>query len=127
MYSSDQLDLVFALGVVSGAATDLLVNRIFLFMETGKLEYHRYMMCCGKRIYSFWVNVLYALALSACVAYTYHFINLWVIRARNLPASTVVLGAEPLLYGVFYLCFDLLFLAVKNGITRKRSDSHAVS
>jgi hypothetical protein len=119
--TTDQLDITLAIGLVLGIITDVVVNRIFRGMERGRLEYHRFMMFPKKKITSFFLNVLYAIILAFIVAYTYNIINYAAIKLNNLPETSIVLGAEPILFGVFYTAYDLLFLQIKKAVVRTRS------
>jgi len=116
--TSDQLDLVLVLGLALGLCTDLLVNNILRGMNKDG-DYSRYMMFPRKRFLSFLLNVIYGICLSFVVAYTYHFINIAAIGIFNLHETSVVLGAEPILYGVFCMSYDMLFLLIKKSIIKK--------
>ncbi|MEX1377482.1 MAG: hypothetical protein AB1Z23_08395 [Eubacteriales bacterium] len=111
--TTDQLDLALVIGLVLGTITDLMVNRIFHGMEHVGNEYSIFMMFPKKNFASFLLNVLYGIILSFIVAYTYHFINAAIIQIKYLPETSVVLGAEPILFGVFCMSYDMLFLLVK--------------
>ncbi len=118
--SLDQLDLTLALGLVLGAVTDLMVNRILVtFMDNGGDTYKKYIMFYSKKFYFFWVNILYGVLLSFLIAYTYHAINLIAVRLNDLAENAVVLGAEPILYGIFFTAYDALLVAVKNTIKKR--------
>lgn len=112
--SADQLDLTVILGLALGAVTDLLVNRALVFFENGRDDYRRFIFCYSRRFFSVPVNLLYGVALSVAVSYTYHMINLLAIALSGSPPGTVALGAEPLLYGLFFLAYDMLAVGVKN-------------
>lgn len=118
--SLDQLDLTLALGLVLGAVTDLIVNRILVtFMDNGGDTYKKYIMFYSKKFYFFWVNILYGVLLSFLIAYTYHAINLLAVRLYDLAENAVVLGAEPILYGVFFTAYDALLVSIKNSIKKR--------
>ena len=118
--SLDQLDLTLALGLVLGAVTDLMINRILVtFMDNGGDTYKKYIMFYSKKFYFFWVNILYGVLLSFLIAYTYHAINLIAVRLNDLAENAVVLGAEPILYGIFFTAYDALLVAVKNTIKKR--------
>ena len=122
--SLDQLDLTFVLGLVLGAVTDLMVNRILIFLDNGGDAYKKYMMFYSKKFYFFWVNIFYGVLLSFLIAYTYHAINLFAVRLGGLAENTVVLGAEPILYGVFFTVYDALLVTIKN-LLKKRINQGA--
>lgn len=111
--TTDQLDVTLAIGLTLGIVTDVVVNRIFRNMEHGKSEYHFFMMFPRKALNSFFLNVLYAVVLSFAVAYTYNFINIIAISIKNLPDTTVVLGAEPILFGLLCMAYDMILLQIK--------------
>ncbi len=125
--SLDQLDLTLALGLVLGAVTDLMVNRILIYMDNGGDAYQTHMMFYSKKFYFFWVNILYGVLLSFLIAYTYHAVNLIAVRLGDLPGNTIVLGAEPILYGVMFAAYDALLVTLKNlikaRINKKRSQA----
>lgn len=109
----NQLDVVFVLGLVMGLVTDYMANAIMRNMQKGEKNMNAFMMFPGKKWYNILLNIPYAMLLTALVAYTYSFINIWVANAKGLAEGTVALGAEPLLYGLFYLSYDMLFLGIK--------------
>ena len=113
---SDVLDNLVFVGVLTGAVTDLLVNSAFLYFETEKKEFHRYMMLpvSSKKIWTLPVNIIYALVVTFGVFYIYVFINQTLVRLKGLPEGTISLGVEPLLYGLFFLAVDMSFIAIKN-------------
>lgn len=121
--TSDQLDLALILGLVLGVVTDLLTNRILRSMERGKGQYAPFMMFPKKHYLSFVWNVLYGILLCVLVAYTYQIINTAAIRLYHLPETKVVLGAEPILFGVFCTGYDMLFLQIKKVFAKRRVEN----
>ncbi len=119
--STDQLDLTLVLGAVLGLVTTLLVNKIFVAMDRGKGDYNAYMMFPQKNFGGFLLNILYGIIICFCVAYTYHLINLTAIRLYHLPETRVVLGAEPILFGVFCMGYDMLFLQFKKLLVKRKA------
>lgn len=115
-YIADQLDLIVVVGLAMGVLTDILLNNILRFMNGDKKEYDAYMMLPMKKFWTFFVNIVYAGIVLFCVIMTYQLINIWVIKANELPLDSVPLGVEPLLFGVFYLFYDMIFITVKNVI-----------
>ncbi len=111
--TTDQLDITLALGLVLGIITDVVVNNIFRGMKRKNIDYYKYMMFPRKKIASFFLNIIYAIILSFLIAYTYNFINYAAIKINSLPENSIVLGAEPILFGIFCVAYDMLFLAVK--------------
>ena len=111
--TTDQLDLTLVLGLALGMVTGLMINKILLGMERGKGECHSFIMFPQKKYWSFLLNIMYGIVLCVFVVYTYHIINVVAINVWHLPDTSVVLGAEPIMFGVFCLAYDMLFLQIK--------------
>jgi hypothetical protein len=116
----DQLELTLALGLALGLVTDILVNRALLFFETDKKRYGGFIFCYTRNFLSMPVNVLYGIVLAAAVSYSYHFANLLAVNLTGSPPGTVFLGAEPILYGLFFMGFDMLAVWIKNAVKPKK-------
>ena len=93
MYISDLLDQLVVVGIAMGVLTDLLVNNVLRFMAKTPGENDRWMMLLRKGY------------------------------ASGLPGDAVPLGVEPILFGLFYLGFDLLFLSFKRLFLRILEDA----
>jgi hypothetical protein len=119
--TTDQLDLTLILGIVYGAVTDLMVNRIFFQMGREKGEYLPFVMISKNKYLGFLFNILYGIVLCSLVVYTYGFINIAAISIFKLPETKIVLGAEPILFGLLCMGYDMLFLQIKKLIKKKRT------
>lgn len=127
-YVTALLDMLFITGIALGIATDLLLNNLIRFMEKEPGENDRWMMFPKKGMLSFFLNILYAFLLLFCVYMLYNGINLAVINIAGLPHDSVPLGVEPILFGVFTMAFDMLFIGVKRLLARlARNAKHARS
>lgn len=115
-YITDYMVLVLVLGIAQGIVTDILVNNLFRFLQTDEHEYDKWMLLPQKAFWTFFANIIYALALIVCVVLLYNGINTLIIYVQNLSEDSVPLGVEPILYGLFYLAFDLIFIGIKNMI-----------
>ena len=113
--SADQLDITLAIGLVLGIITDVMVNRIFVRMEHGKEEYHPYMMFPQKSVLNFFLNVVYGIILSFLIAYTYNLLNIILIGIKGLPETAIVMGAEPVTFGLIFLAYDIAPAANEKG------------
>ena len=114
--SSDQLDITLAIGLVLGIVLDVAENRAFRWMERGRKEYHPYMMFPKRAIYNFFLNILYGIVLAFMVAYTYNFINIMLINLRGLPDTAIVFGADPVMFGIMCMAYDMIFIQAKKGV-----------
>lgn len=116
-YLADQLDQLFVTGMALGIVTDLLTNNALRFVEKTPGAASRWMMFPKKGYMSFPLNILYAYVVLALVFVWYNVINLVIIRITGA-VDTVPLGVEPVLFGLFYLGFDLLLIQGKHMLLR---------
>ena len=110
---ADQLDLLFITGIALGIVTDMLTNNVLRFLEKSPGANSRYMMFPKKGYSSFPLNILYAFVVLLLVYTVYNVINLVIIRLTGA-VDTVPLGVEPILFGVFYLCCDMILIQGKH-------------
>ena len=112
MYITASLDILFIFGMALGIVTDLMTNNILRFIAKTEGALDRWMMFPKKRYISLFLNIIYAVILLFCVMFLYNLINYGLIGAAE-NAESVPLSVEPVLFGVFYTAFDLLFLQMK--------------
>ena len=125
MYIYSLIDMLFIMGIVLGMVTDLLTNNVIRFIEATPGENNKWLMFPNQKgMVSFFLNLVYALVLVACVYFLYSGINLMIVAIIG-NADTGPLGVEPILYGVFYMGFDLLFVGCKNLLKQIISDAQA--
>lgn len=125
MYIYSLIDMLFIMGIVLGMVTDLLTNNVIRFIEATPGENNKWLMFPNQKgMVSFFLNLVYALVLVACVYFLYSGINLMIVAIIG-NADTVPLGVEPILYGVFYMGFDLLFVGCKNLLKQIILDAQA--
>ncbi len=118
------LDLMAALAIGLGVSTDLLVNHSLRSLEPEKHAYDKWMMVTTRKFWSMFINVLYAAVLLFCVVWTYNAINTILVGDVET-AETVPVGVEPLLFGLLYMGFDMLFITMKNTIIKIFRDANA--
>ena len=99
MVVSNYLDMIFVLATVLGMVTDILVNNALRFVETLPGENDKWMMFTKKKYWTFIANIFYAFIVLFCVIWLYEIVKI---------------GVEPILFGLFYMLFDLLFIGMKN-------------
>ncbi len=117
IYLSSTIDMMFILGIVLGMVTDLLVNNALRFLEKTPGENERWLMVRQKGVIGFFLNIFYGFILLFCVYMLYNLINL-TINAVTGKTDTVPLGVEPVLFGTFFMAFDMLFVVIKQRIKR---------
>ena len=114
---SSELDLLFVTGIALGIVTDIMTNPVLRFFEKTPGENVRWMMVARKGYSSFFLNILYAYVVLFLVYTLYNVINLTFAKLTGI-VDTVFLGVEPILFGVFYLGFDLLLIQAKHLVGR---------
>ena len=124
IYLSATLDILIVAGVALGLVNDLLLNSLLRFMEEREGENKCWMFFSGKTYISLPLNILYSFAVLMCVYQVYVGINS-AAAAVSGSADTVALGVEPILFGLLYAGFDLLFLGIKYMAGRIVKDARA--
>lgn len=113
MYIYSLIDMLFIMGIVLGMVTDILTNNVIRFIEKTPGENDKWLMFPKKGMVSFFLNMVYALVLIVCVFVIYGMIN-QIIVAIIGNADTVPVGVEPVLFGIFCMGFDVLFVSCRN-------------
>ncbi|MBR2890548.1 MAG: hypothetical protein IKC09_09785 [Oscillospiraceae bacterium] len=122
MYLVSIIDLLFVLGVAQGMVTDLLLNNVIRFIEKQPGANDKWLMVTRKGSLGLVLNVLYGLVQIICVYMLYNVINLAIISVTGA-VDTVPLGVEPILFGVFTMGIDLLFIGMKRMLSGMVSDA----
>ena len=116
-FLTNELDLLAVTGMALGVVTDLMTNPVLRFFEKTKGENARWMMVTRKTYSGLFLNILYGYVVLFLVYTLYNVINLAAVRITGV-ADQIFLGVEPVLFGVFYLGFDLLLIQAKHAIVR---------
>lgn len=112
-FVSSVLDLLFITGFALGVVTDLLANPVLRFFEKTKGENARWMMVTRKSFSGLFLNIFYGYLVLFLIYTAYSGINRAIVGLTGA-ADTVPLGVEPILFGLFYLGFDLLLIKMKH-------------
>ena len=115
MYIYSLIDMMFVLGIVLGMATDLLTNNVIRIIEKTPGANDKWLLLPKKGMASFFGNIVYSIILLICVYNLYTGINN-VYAAVTGNTEVVLLGVEPVLFGVFCMGFDMLFILIKRTI-----------
>ena len=122
MYIPAYLDQLLVLGIALGFVTDLITNNVLRFLAKTPGAYDRWIMFPKRRFITLPLNVLYAFLLLLCVVTTYNVINTILIAATGAQDS-IPLGVGPILFGVFCMAWDMLFLNMKRMAKRILDDA----
>lgn len=118
------LDLMFVLAVGLGIVTDVMVNNLLHYFEPEKGAYDRWMMISVRKFWSIFLNVIYAGVLLYCIIWAYNVINTFLVGDVET-AQTVAVPVEPIIFGLLYTGFDMLFITFKNTILKVVRDADA--
>lgn len=124
LYLTHFLDMMLVFAVALGMVTDLLVNSILRFAASVPGENDGWMLFPKKGLAAFFCNIGYAFVLLGCVYGLYQLLN-GAIVALTGQTDSVPVGVEPILFGLFYTGFDLLFLGMKHLARRILDDARA--
>lgn len=112
-YVTNLLDMLVITGIALGIATDLLTNNVLRFFARTEGEYDRWMMFPKKAYRTFPLNILYSCVVLFLVFMLYNVINA-IAGLLTGAMGTVILGVEPVLFGLFYMGFDMLLIEAKH-------------
>ena len=119
------LDLLFALAVGLGVANDLMVNKLLRNFEPTEGAYDKWMMVTVRKFWSIFINVIYSGFVLFCVFQTYYSINMMLGVNANAEEAEMMLGVEPILFGLLYMGFDILLIKIKNTFIKILRDAGA--
>lgn len=122
VYVADQLDLLVIAALALGFVTDIVTNNIFRFIARPENANDRWMMVPRKKFVSLPLNVLYAFLLVFCVVETYNALNTLIVALTHTEEA-VPLGVGPILFGLFVMGWDLLFIGMKRMFSRMIADA----
>ncbi len=106
-YIASTENLVILTGLILGAVVDFLVNPIMRYFESSDKEYNNYIMFPFplKKFWTLITNILYYIIVAFGVNGIYFIINEYI---------NVTLGVEPLLFGLFAVIVDMIFIGIKD-------------
>ena len=111
-YITNQLDMLLVVGAALGVVKDLLENNIFRFYAETPGANDRFMMFPQKKYVTLFLNILYGYLILFCVFMTYNMINAVAVGITG-DAENIPLGVGPILFGIFSMVYDMLFLLIK--------------
>ena len=113
VYIQNVLDLLLVTAIALGFVTDLLTNNVLRFIARQEGANDRWMMYPKKKFSSLVLNVIHACVCMAGVYTLYNALNRLVIAVGRLETDSVPIGVEPILFGLFFLLWDLLLISAK--------------
>lgn len=126
---ADVLDKIVITGLAYGFVMDLLVNNVLRFMEETPGSNDRWLLVSRKGYLSLLLNIVYGLVLMILIVKTYEVLNVTINAIRGAKpvdgVMPVAVGVEPILFGVFAMAWDMLFLKMKSMLGRIVADARA--
>jgi len=121
-YLGSLLDQLFVIGIAIGLVTDLLVNNVIRFMAVTEKANDGWMLFPKKKYLSFLLNVLYGFVITFFVYTLYNAVNLAAMAITGNKDS-LFLTVEPIVFGLFCLGIDFMFLGMKKLFFRILEDA----
>jgi len=118
------LDLMAALAIGLGLSNDLMVNQLLHYFEPEKGAYNKWMMISYRKFWTIFLNVIYSGVVLSCVVGAYSVINI-ILAGGDTSSQTVTVPVEPILFGLIYMGFDMLFITIKNTMVKIFRDANA--
>ena len=112
--------------IFCGMVTDMLTNNALRFVETLPGENEKWMMFPKRKFWTFFANIFYAFIVLFCVVWLYEAIN-GIANTIKGTENLVYIGVEPILFGMFYLLFDIIFINLKNLLRSIFNDAKKVN
>lgn len=110
---SNLIDFVFSLGVVMGMFNMLIVNPVLRMAFNLSPSRRPKTYALSQRISDYLVEILKNILIMFVVALIYVGLNSLINAVFGLPATTITIPGEPILFGVFYVLVWLLFERIK--------------
>ena len=124
IYITDLYDMLFVVGIVMGMVTDLLINSILRYFAQTEGANDDWMMFPSRSLVSFFANIFYCFLILYFVYSLYNMINAAIITVFGL-TDQLPLGVGPILFGLFSMGFDQMFIAIKHLMIRIVDDAMA--
>lgn len=126
---TDVLDRIVITGLAYGFVLDLLVNNVLRFIEETPGSNDRWLLVSRKGYVSLLLNIVYGLVLMILIVNTYEVLNVAINAIRGAEpvdgVMPVAVSVEPILFGVFAMAWDMLFLKMKGMLGRIVADAKA--
>ncbi len=120
------VDLLFITGFALGMVTDLLTNNVLKHFEPYDRAWDKYMFITVRKFWSLFLNIIYNGVVFYGVVYLYGVVNRIINIIQNTDGE-LPLGVEPLMFGVFVLLIDMLFIFIRNTFIKILKDAKAAN
>lgn len=111
-YMKSIIDILAVTALAYGAMTDILVNNAIRFFAEELGSNDKWMMFPKRKYVNLFFNIIYSFIVIAIVYTIYNVINMIGVKITG-DETDVILGVEPILFGVFCVLTDLGLIAIK--------------
>ncbi len=118
------LDLMVVLAIALGLVNDLMVNHVIRHFEAFPGAGDKYMMFTVKKFWTIFLNIIYCSVILFFIVQVYNLINTILVGDVST-AETVAIGVEPILFGLLFVGFDMLFITIKKTFIKVFKDADA--
>ncbi len=113
VYLTNIIDQIVITGLGLGFVMDILQNNLIRFMEKTPGANDPWIFVGVKGFFSLPLSILYAMVLMVSVVATYEGINLLLTLIFRPEAGRILMGVEPICFGMLITAWDALFLWMK--------------
>ncbi len=110
------LDIIVVIGIILGLITDLFTNNVIHFFEGTPGENDCWLMIHKRGVLGLLLNIVYSFLVLFCVIMLYNGIDLLLIAIAGSAEKALNLPIEPVMFGVFSMGFDMLFIGIRRWI-----------
>lgn len=121
IYIGSGLDMIFVLGIVLGMVTNLLTDNVIRFLEKTPGDNDKWLLLPKKGLLTFFGHLIYGLVIVICVYMVYNLVNLALVSI--IGSGEVILGVEPILFGLLCMGFDMGLVAMRNTFRKILQDA----
>lgn len=123
-FFKDLLDFSVVISVGLGVCTDLMINKLLRYFEPEKGEYDKWIMVTVRKFWSIFLNIIYSGVLFFFIYQTYIVVNTWIFGSNPGEAKGII-GVEPIMFGLLFMGYDMLFIFIKNMVKKAFRDAEA--
>ncbi|GAU75741.1 hypothetical protein [Fusibacter sp. 3D3] len=117
------IDSIFVLGLVLGLVQTFVVNFVVKGICGKEEVFNKYLAIRMTSPFRIVVQVLYSWVLIVLIAMTYQIFNTVLSSMYGYEEGVVVLGVEPVLFGILLLIYDTLFIKAFSKKTFRKKQS----
>jgi len=108
------IDTYVTMGLVIGLVNVTIIRFIIKEISPSTLIANKYISIRNKTVIRIPINVLYGMVISVLIAGTYDVSNRLINHLFDLGKDRIIIGTEPILYGILFIVFDSIWITIRN-------------